>query len=252
MGLPNVIGDLRADGSIKMTAALDLNSHKVLNLTDGSSAQDAAAFHQAGGGGGSTPWTVPDFTSHVWFNQGSATATMKRNNQFALLHDPPHVIDSYRLLMLALPSTPYAVEVGLYFPALWLSMAPGIIGPAIYDNGSGKFSTLNLASSGTTDQVRLVQANYNSVTSFHDSAAHLDIGLVPFGTQFFLRMEDDGTSYTHKFSFDSLTWVTVGSSQTRASFVTSPTHAGLMFEPDSNNINPLDVVVFHYAVGTGL
>jgi hypothetical protein len=45
-------GLLKADGTVKMVAALDMNSHKVLNLTDGAGAQDAAAFHQAGGGGG--------------------------------------------------------------------------------------------------------------------------------------------------------------------------------------------------------
>lgn len=50
--IPRDPGALRADGTVVATAVLNMNSHKITNLTDGSSAQDAAAFNQAGGGGG--------------------------------------------------------------------------------------------------------------------------------------------------------------------------------------------------------
>jgi hypothetical protein len=42
----SVTGFLKADGTVPMTGDLNANSHKVVNLTNGSSAQDAAAFGQ--------------------------------------------------------------------------------------------------------------------------------------------------------------------------------------------------------------
>jgi len=47
----NWTGSVLEIGRLKMTTSIDMDNNKILNLGDGSGAQDAAAFNQAGGAG---------------------------------------------------------------------------------------------------------------------------------------------------------------------------------------------------------
>lgn len=251
MGLPNVIGDLRSDGSIKMTADFDLNSHKALNLTDGSSAQDAAAFHQAGGGGGGTSgngtgWVVPVDTSFSWLHQGSSTETLvtKNGQTYIQLVGPAETFSHVRSFVKAIPSTPYAIEAGFRPPPNAFSGAVDyVVGLVLIDSVSDKQVVMGPYPGGN----QIWSSQYSNFTTTTGSTA--TVSYTPRAQDFvWLRMEDDGTNLTGKYSWDGITYIQLFTFTRAGNF--TPSHMGLMvLNNDGSHTVTMNIVHFNYGTG---
>jgi hypothetical protein len=159
------------------------------------------------GASGFPPWflpaafTPPILTDFAWVNQGSASAS--QGTACLPLVIPANTGDSNRILVKALPSTPYTITMA-FVPGLGATF--GAQSLILRDSVSGKLITFDLFQHGGEIPYHRV-VTWNSATSAVSQIAFSR--RMSNSSIVFVKIADDGTNRTYKFSRDGQNWETL-------------------------------------------
>lgn len=235
------------DNNISVTfgSAPASDSKRVVILASGST----------GGGGGSVPAAVsllPDWPPSVagslddefasgssidtgrwsWVNQGSATAAVAQSC-VKLVHPAAGGSGTdWAMVFQTMPGTPWEVTAKLWVNPSTVGSTFLFAGLVLRDSGSGKLISFHVDNAGGlngahyTNPTTYAGTNaFSSITSstypFADITASRQ-GLVPY----YLRIQDNGTSFVWQFSSNGIVWTTCGT-EGRTAFLAAPDQVGI-------------------------
>lgn len=217
------------------------SSGQVLTATSASAA-DWQTPSGGGGGGSGDPWlsitnpgsggSPPTFS---WRNQGGATETVGANSRYLLA--PAGSGNNVRGREIACPSTPYSISIGIVPVTFYNYNTCGL-----YVTDGTKLVCLALT---TPSNGYLNVDEYASVSSF--GANLVNPQCMPI-TPTFLKVVDDGTNLTWKYSPDGSNWVQIYQAS-RTAYLSSPTDVGFFAESNSSSY-PCGILLVSWAQGT--
>jgi hypothetical protein len=174
-----------------------------------------------------------NYASFSWYNQGSATVTLR--NDGLRMQSPASGNgsgDSARIYARAVPATPYTFTtayVASFMPQNYMNG-----GLCYYDTGTGRYINFGLAYAASP----VIDVSYwNSVNSFASEGIRRSN---MFGMRIWLKLEDNGTTRYYHYSLNGIDWVTL-LSESNSTWIT-PTHVGYVF----NCLNGNDTQSQHF------
>jgi hypothetical protein len=227
-------GQILYRGSSTWSALSPGTAGQVLQ-TGGSGANPGWATPAGSGGGGGGAYSVPAVGTFAWVNQSTSTADQLTSTGPILMTTPSTGLN-WRILKIAIPSTPYRVRAllrgmstseapsaawakGLYFydgtKLAGIEACVGCAGTAVGQTRVEKITNV------TTDSSTVTSNNYYGSAQVRNEV-------------FWAQIRDDGTTLYFDTSLDGDNWINL-TSFSRASFIT-PTHIGWGGVSNNNGI----------------
>lgn len=234
LGISNFTGDSGsggAKGAVPAPSAGD-GSSKFLKA-------DGTWAVPAGGGGGSSGFSLfglslpasapPSQSTLTWVNQGSATASDSYGGIF--MSAPGSSSVNLRCLAKSTPATPYSFTIAALLDMYGANY--GSIGIVLRDSATGKLITFTAGgySGGFTNGG---VSYYSSPTLWNSNAS--TVGGVPYPWTF-LRVTDNGTTFTFALSSNGQDFTNVVYSASRTAWLANPNQIGIFV--DSENSKPI-------------
>jgi hypothetical protein len=221
-------GVIKADGSVPFSADQSMGTHKLTNLVDPASAQDAdtKAARDAAIAAVSDVLTDPNLETWAWRNQGSSTATP--DGKAIVLVMPHEGGDNVRLYKRAVPgATPYSFEAAfeISFPLTLSYVGVGLI---VNNNASGdKFVSFMVGPATFNLFAVIAHTGLSTWDSVSSPQAY------PFQMQrlVWMKCTDNGTTLFFYSSMNGKDWVLVFS-ETRVTHVNTPDEIGIAMIAD--------------------
>jgi len=187
------------------------------------------------------PVTIPPLVSAFsWVNQGASTANNTSGGLY--VQAPIGAGDNKRMLLKALPTTPWSIVVGLLPQFFAVNYCSG--GLVVRDSGSGKLITIALLTNSSNGALGFSVDYYNSPTNYSSTPFAENAVTCPV----FFKLRDDGANFTWSLSRDGVNWSQIWQAS-RTAFLASPDQFGL--EVDSNNAAIAGTLYcFHWLQGT--
>lgn len=169
--------------------------------------------------------TIPAVADFSWVNQGAASAD-DVSNVGVHMHHTFATGNNLRVLVKAMPATPYTVELIYESTQYFVNYVNG--GIVLRDSASGRLIT---AGHQAVSNVATVQSGWrwNSPTSL-DSTTHFAAAGLGVPKVCGVRIADDGTNHTMSFSVDGLVWRQFGSAVSRTAWLAAQDQIGIYFE----------------------
>lgn len=179
---------------------------------------------------------LPVAADFTWVNQGSATVA--DHATCLSVDEVAGATESWRLLVKAIPSTPYTITA-LIQPRL-VAANYAAAGMCVRDSGTGKFIMFYFLH----NSVPLIEVDGKNSTAGTNTAIGSAATLVPARFEpYFFQIADDGTTRTYKYSLNGRLWTQVAS-HGHTGFIT-PDQIGLgVAAINASNAIGIDVLSF--------
>jgi hypothetical protein len=159
-----------------------------------------------------------------WVNQSNGTVAVARSRLIVTKPSNGTSISNNYLVQTA-PAAPYEFTTG---PLAVLADSNAYAGPCIRGSASGRHVGVMLGQSGGS--VPSLLADSGSQGSFNADLRNSETRFIGAGMgSLFLRIKDDGTTYTFSYSFDGVAWRQF-TTMTRAAWLTDPNQVGFVID----------------------
>ena len=150
--------------------------------------------------------TPPINSEFAWVNQGSATTTTTNGGVF--LSTPAAAGTSLHLRVKLAPATPYTLTTMVIPAQVWANTHHG--GICFRESSSGRLITLGIESDSIQTRAQLSVFTWASPTDSSGARqAFILTQILLSRSGLWLRIADDGTTYTFSFSADGQNFVTI-------------------------------------------
>jgi hypothetical protein len=204
-------------------AALGTGTAGQVLQTGGASANPSWVTPSGSGGGSS--YTVPAVASFAWVNQSTSTSLQKTSSGPILMTTPSTTLN-WRLLKIAIPSTPYRVRALLRGTATTEAATTAWTKGLYFYDGTKLAGVESCVGCNGTGSSRLRVQKITNVTTDNTTVTSNDYwGAATIRNElFWAQLRDDGTTLYFDFSLDGDNWINI-TSFSRASYIT-PTNIG--------------------------